>query len=340
MTIPESTPSNGEFKEGEPDSQSLGFDDSTGELPVLTAYDKEVFHLRLKTTIDGAKYYDGSLLKTWEEAERIGIGSSLSAGPDAEVLDDGQNAQIDKLVDYALNANMTSVAIEAAHVYCYEDLGSPALQKCIAVQASFAAVLSEKLEDEGITAKQVLFVDDYNPDPSDGVQHDRLDIDELIKFLQTFGYSPEFLLREGSMVDLAKGIVSHMRSKKGLVVAKTEAGEEAEPDDDTSLYLAYRNHELYRAGDGMFSCAMLDAALTILKLHYIGEGVINILPRRNEDHQFSYKSQQRKTRNIIAEHLGIRIMPFVNLFTGSVRTDEIAVGAHNALRKKRQSLLR
>jgi hypothetical protein len=102
------------------------------------------------------------------------------------------------------------------------------------------------------------------------------------------------------------------------------------------LLLSYRATELFRPDDGpegMYSCTMLDAALSVLKMSCLADGLVNVLPRRTEGLEFSYNGQQRKTRQILDAHYQARVLPMVNYFTGDSLEDPSSAGAHHTLRK-------
>lgn len=301
-------------------------------LPVLMGYSKHLFTERMRHAIQTTAGYDGQLEATWQKSQSGELYSAFDpfdAGT-LPALERHQQEQIGIAVQRVKNTGARSVAIEAAHVYCYDSLDDPDLCESIVLQARFAAHLAHSLEENGISARQILFIDDYNPNPasSDAADQQRLDIDQFIALTESAGYRPGMILREGDMVSLAESMISAMDAQ-GLVVHDTGS------DEREVLYLNRGRVELYRGEDNMVSCAMLDAALTLVKLSYLGEGVINILPRRPENNEFSYKSQQRKMRNIVGEHLNARALPIINLFVGQGSMEQVAVaaGAHNVLRK-------
>lgn len=304
---------------------------SLTDLPTLNHYNKMLFFERFQQTVFGTKEYEGSLPAAWDTAEHIDAGTELGVGE--YDLSEQHRHQIATAVVRMKNAGITSAVIEAAHLYMYEDLNDPSIEKSVLSQTYFASALTKELETAGIDVRQILFVDDYNPDPSDGECHERLAVSDLVDLTRSTGYRPELILREGSMVDLAKVIIDIMKEEQQLVTASEIDILEGLDVNPAALFLSYRNIELYRSSDDTVSCAMLDTALTALKFRYLGEGVINILPRRSSGQQFSYRSQQRKMRTIVGQHLNVRVVPIFNLFTGVDQNDEIATGAHHALRK-------
>ncbi len=246
-------------------------------------------------------------------------------------IDASQAHELKMLAIRIKNAGLARVAIEAAHGYMHDDLEDDVFLSSVRSQARQAGMLSALLDEEGIDTTHIVFVDDYNPDPSDGRHKQVLVVDDLIKEVTENGFEPELLMFESNMVSLAKEMMRIMDEDQSLVI-RSDSGTGSLQD----LVLSRRNIELYRGRDGMVSCAMLDAAFSLVKLTTIANGVVNILPRAPEGQGFSYSGQQRKMRTILSEHLGLRVPPVFNLF---VNTDGaknvIASGAHHILRKPR-----
>lgn len=304
--------------------------DISDQVP-LTWYSKSLFFERLRTMVYATGEYSGTLPEVWSTSETIPSAEVEPQDPQSFTLSLEQDEQINTAVTRMHNAGITTAVIEAAHVYMYEDLDDPELRESVTSQAYFAAALTARLGAHDIQTKHLLFVDDYNPDPSDRQHHERLDVAELIALVQSQGYAPELMIREGSMVSLAKDMIRVMDEAQDLVMLKEEdSGSQSSAAD---ILLTRRKVELYRGKDDMVSCAMLDAALTVLKFQYLGEGVVNILPRNNGNEQFSYNGQQRKMRTIVGEHLGARVLPVFNIFIDP-QTAAIAAGAHHKLRKE------
>lgn len=307
------------------------------DLSVLMGFSKGLFFGRMDQVIQDTAGYGGQLKATWQQSL---AGSSITAGSGGSYevqlpqLGKCEREQIDTAVRRIRNSQAASVVIEAAHVYCYDTLDDPDLCESIVLQSQFAASLSESLEEAGIATKQILFIDDYNPNPNSNNESDqqRLDVHQFIDLTRNAGYQPEMILREGDMVPLAKQIIRAMDLQSLVAHDTTEVTDESIKNE--ALYLSRGHVELYRAEDDMVSCAMLDAALTLLKLQYLGESVVNVLPRRPENNEFSYKNQQRKMRNIVGEHLNARVLPVANLFVGQGDQVPLAAGAHNVLRKR------
>jgi len=305
----------------------------------LTRYNKEHFFGRLQYVLAATDNYGGALETAFASAETMDPPAHPAGNSANSDHHTHQNHQIRMIAERARNAGISSAVIEAAHMYMYDDLGELELQENVLSQCQHAAALTSELEDEGIHVRQIMFVDDYNPDPVTNQLEQRLDIDELVRLAHSAGYAPEMLLREAAMAPLAINIMRFMRDHQRLIkldsgdTAPDQANTGADIEEGSRLMLARRNIELYRPDEDMVTCAMLDAALTLVKFRFLGEAVINILPRRPDSHAFSYNGQQRKMRTIIGEHLNVRVSPVFNLFTGDRHADSIAAGAHHALRK-------
>lgn len=298
---------------------------------ILTEYEKDRFFERLGHVTRRTGGYTGNLdqMKTFfhevpsiDASDIIPVGQKLSAP---------QEHEIGMLTDRIQNAGVNSVVIEAGHAYMYQDLDSPGFQENLISQCLHATELTAQLEKRDIDVYQIIFIDDYNPHPESKQRSETLDLERLIGLVNSAGYKPKTLMYESSMEDLATSMMRYMGAHQKLL--KTDG--KSDTDENSRILLSRRNIELYRAEDDMVSCAMLDAALTITKLSYFGEGVVNVLPGNSGNGQGSYGTQQQKMRKIVGEHLGANVLPVFNLFTGDQPTDTIAAGAHHALRKPR-----
>lgn len=303
---------------------------------VLTSYDRANFFNRLSHMVALTHEYSATLPITWQDAQAGALEErpAKSSAVDETGLTYQQEIEISQLVRKIKNAGITEAVLEAAHVYFYEDLDDPKVRDGVVTQTRHAAVLASALHEAGVSTRQILFIDDYNSDPEAERDGNTLDIDYLLVLAQESGYSPGMILREAGMVQLAQEMIRVMDERQGLVTHVEINDIDRSDSRQADLYLTRRNLELYRAGDDMVSCAMLDAALTMLKWNYLGQAVVNILPRRPGSQEFSYRGQQRKLRTILGEHLDARVLPLFNIFTGTQQAEPIAAGSHHAFRKK------
>jgi hypothetical protein len=304
---------------------------------VLMRYTEPSFSNRFSNMLENSNEYSGTLAGVWDTRNQL-----LDYTPNTSALGKvkpleirQQEQQIDILVSRLRSMGVSSTVIEAAHVYMYEDLSDPNLRDSVIMQARYSAILAQRLVHAGINVREMLFVDDYNP-PNDGRQSNtNIDMGELVELVRSTGYNPELVLREASMATLAQEVIGIMQNKQRIVTSP----EQEEDSDNTTqsindLFLTRNKIELYRSSDDMVSCAMLDAALSLVKLTYMADTVINVLPRGAEGQGFSYKSQQKKMRTIIGEHLDARVLPIANLFVKSNEsTAHITAGTHHTLRK-------
>jgi len=309
---------------------------------VLMRYTEPSFSDRFSGMLADSDGYSGTLASVWDTRDQLHDytpnDSTLGAVMPLEAKQ--QEQQIDILVSRLRNMGVASTVIEAAHVYMYEDLSDPNLRDSVRMQAHYSAVLAQRLVHADIDVRQMLFVDDYNP-PNDGRPSDsNIDIAELVELVRSTGYNPELVLREASIVSLAREVMGIMQNEQSIIASPEQDDEEEDESAAHSagdLFLLRNNIELYRSSDNMVSCAMLDTALTLIKLNYMGDAVINVLPRGAEGQGFSYKGQQKKMRTIVGEHLETRVLPITNLFVkGNETTAPITAGSHHTLRKPAQ----
>lgn len=297
----------------------------------LSAYSKPMFQERLGRMRDKTGFYIGNLITARETFRDItpadGQVQPLDVLPD---LTPAARQQIGLLTSRIQNSRAETVVMEAGHSYMYHDLGDPDFRDSIVLQSVHAAELTKRLEESGIKVNQTIFIDDYNPNPETGRKEENLDIDGLVELMNSAGFFPTTKIFEGSMEDLALSMIRYMGAHQDLI--KLGAAEE---NGSQGILLKRKGYELYKTKSDMVSCAMLDAALTIAKLTYLGEGVVNILPRNSGSENGSYRSQQKKMRTIAGEHLSTNVLPVYNLFTGTEADEKIAAGAHHALRKPR-----
>lgn len=135
------------------------------------------------------------------------------------------------------------------------------------------------------------------------------------------------------MVPIAEAMIQYMHTHQGLVGEGTSC---ASGYEQVKQYLKYRKVELATLFPASkISCSALDAALSLLKYTHMGEGIVNILPRRQVAGEFGFKSQQRKVRQILMDHLGVRVLPFFNIFTEEETNTHHSSGSHHGLRKQR-----
>lgn len=293
-------------------------------LDVLGFFDRERFSARLSELIHQTHGYGGTLL---------GAGSAIREAPESprpEAAPDGLvPPSLRKAIDGVLNSGVQSAAIEAGHVYNYESLDDPALLASLEEQFRQASLAEAHLAGRGIAVRKLLFIDDYNPHPESGELECNLDEEQYFKLARELGFEPFDVVYEGDMAPLAQAMIDHLTEVQGLTHLDEANGE-------VRILLNRRNIELKR-GDKI-SCAALDAAFCLVKYAFVAESSVNVLPRsphtaQSETEAFSYGGQQRKTRDILYDHLNVRTLPFFNVFVSN--EGRHSSGSHHTLRKRR-----
>ncbi|MCL2173960.1 hypothetical protein FWH58_01515 [Candidatus Saccharibacteria bacterium] len=275
---------------------------------VIMRFTPQTFEERLHNTL--ATLSENVMQETWQ-----GVLSS----PLVE-----HSQEIDKLVERISNAEIGRVAIESAHIYLDETFESELVVEELKKEILLAQELRSRLGRAGIMATDVLFIDDYHSES----EADLSKIHSLIHSINGLGYNPEHIVLEKEMFPLAQEICENLVSR-GLTV-------EVATGDEKTILLARHNVELFTFDKddqtGQASCALLDAALSLVKLQFIGDGIVNILPRYSQN-GMSYRGQQRSMRDILKEFLNIRVVPLFNLFSkGDINYDH-RQGASHTLRK-------
>lgn len=291
--------------------------------PIITGYDKERLLERLEDIVVATEGYRGSLAELENE---IAAGVSESALPEfgAERATAEPPRYVHDIAERARNARVENLVIETGHAYLYQSLEDPQLVASLEAQYEGARAVSEKLNVAGIATPRVMFIDDYNPHPDVETVEVKLDVDAHLALAAEHGFRPDYVIRESAMVPLALGLIEYLHKTQGAVQVDYRTGQ-----------MLLDRAELMRLDDEKVSCACLDAALSIAKYRFCGDGILNILPRRSPGEDFSYREQQRKTRRILREHLRVKVLPYFNVFISDTVEQDHAAGAHHVLRKPR-----
>jgi len=308
--------------------------DVNDENPVLLKFHKEDFGSRLEAMIQRTHEYRGTLPETWEKVRE---GAQKTKDVKTTVKIERQAVQhISDLVKRIRNADMQSIVIEASHAYLYDSMSDQEFLDSMETQYQHANKLAEMLEKNRISVRKVLFVDDYNPPPDNSELVRNLDIDAYLEFARDHGYYSDYLIMESDMDRLARELITYMHDEQGLVLKETNNGNgngsNEDNEDEERQLLKRRGVELVK-GSGTISCAGLDAALSIVKFHHMASGIVNVLPKHQGAEGFSFKGQQRKVRQILGEHLNVRVLPFFNIFTSDHPQVDHSSGAHTQFRK-------
>ncbi len=235
----------------------------------------------------------------------------------------------------SMNADLHAVVLEASHAYLYDSMEDGAFVASMERQYRHANRLAQLLAEQRIAVRRVLFIDNYNPPPDSNALVMNLDIESYIEFARDHGYHPNYVVMEADMERLATELITYMHDEQGLVLKDMNGGNGNGEDDEEQQerqLLKRRGVELIKDG-GAISCAGLDAALTLIKYHYMAPGIVNVLPKHQGAEGFSFKGQQRKVRQILGEHLNVRVLPFFNIFTSDDPDVDHTSGAHSQFRK-------
>lgn len=306
-------------------------------LPMLTKFNQQFFIERLHHLMMQTGRYDETMPAAWEKIceenrhrtkQKDAVASDADIGP--------VPMHVGQLVQRIRNAGITNVVLEAAHAYAFQSMDDADFVRSMELQYIEAQKLTPLLEQHRIRVQRVLFIDNYNPHPGSGMHEKNLDVDAYVTMAQDHGFAPDYLIWEADMAPMARSMVEYMHHYQSLAAEKENGGDAIDSNGDTEkkLLLSYRGVELMSMGKGKMSCASLDAALSIIKYAHLGEGIVNILPKRQNEREFSFKGQQKKVRQILMDHLGVRVMPFFNIFTSDVESLPHSSGSHHAFRKK------
>ncbi|MFA5352438.1 MAG: hypothetical protein WC304_04155 [Candidatus Gracilibacteria bacterium] len=214
--------------------------------------------------------------------------------------------QINNLRKAISRCGLKSIALESGHVYANEEVNMQHL-----IQLRIAGFIQKILEEDGISVKNILFVDDYHFDPNQPT----LALDQYLDASQALGWEVDQVVLEKEMAGIAKVILETL-TRKGET---THAG--------NKILLARGKAELLDKDTERLSCSILDAAFSIVKFLEFGEGIVNILPKKSSQLEASnegnsFKGQQMKTRAILRRFLGNNRLPFYNIFIESDNFDQ------------------
>lgn len=329
---PQAYPLNDMAIESKPDETAAVTNGNGSEMPILTRFNQQFFLERVNHVVLQTNHYNGALSAVWEKIEQENAGRVPEEPIKSEIVEHGSESamHIDQLQQRIRNAGILNVVLEAAHAYAYQSMEDDDFVRSMEFQYEETNKLVALLTQQRVRMTRVLFIDNYNPNPVSGVREDNLDIEKYLTFAKDHGFPPDYLIWEADMAPLAKAMIEFMQKYQSLVVEK----ENGDNGNERKLHLDHRGIELFSPEKDKVSCAGLDAALSLVKYQYLGQGIANILPKRQVGNEFSFRGQQKKVRQILMDHLGVRVMPFFNIFTSETEDDSHSSGAHNAFRKK------
>ena len=201
-----------------------------------------------------------------------------------------QEYRLSLLADAIININTKNLIIEWAHIYV-DSFDKENFLKEILL---FKSIL-ENMKEKGIKSRGWLLVDDYTYNFNG--QEQKINFEEIKNFmdLNHIDFVEELHMEGGKeILEIAKGMVKIL-ADKSLLEYK-----------NNNIYLKRKNILLYDRWLWKYSCALLDAAFTLIK-YSKADTIINILPYVADngilDEGFnSYLGQQYKVRTILREY--------------------------------------
>lgn len=176
------------------------------------------------------------------------------------------------------------VVIEAGHFYSKT---KPSEQQANQIKHSSELATEIAVRSK---AKRVVFVDDFNePHGQTKAQDSGINASKSWKMLDaSFAGGVDFVYLESLMMTRASGIVSELSSKGKIVDNGYACVLKGDLDDPSGVTLVQ-----YRDGQGIPTCALLDAACYTLKGEMYPDAVqVTILPH-------DYVAQQQKTKKVL-----------------------------------------
>lgn len=183
------------------------------------------------------------------------------------------------------------VSIEAAHIYCDQDLDLRELRRELTLASVIAWDTTKLINREtSAEAEKILFVDDLSPERTKLLLNNQiieppvLFIHKLKKYLSASGFSPDKVILESEQIPTARILLEKLIEKDKV-------------KSNRSGKLMLKSGWIPLTGKSgnlnCPSCSLLDAALYQSKLTAC-DVTITILPEK-------YKSQQNQVRAILAE---------------------------------------
>lgn len=197
------------------------------------------------------------------------------------------------------NTHATRIALEGGHVYTDENIDDQHRN-----ELRLTALLKAHLSQLGFTVINVLFVDNFHP-VSNG-----FNVDDYVAEAAAQGWLIDHVVYEQDMIPLARVMVETLE-QMGKVISK---------DGGLLLKRGAKKVELVTRKEGHHSCAVLDAALSLLKYKELrAHAIVNVLRRE-------YRQQQANTRTILKGLLEQDRLPFFDFFIDSKHENEVTAG--------------
>lgn len=170
------------------------------------------------------------------------------------------------------------IILEGGHIYAGEEFDDKYLLDLVNT-----GLLGAVLKNDGYDVTSMLMVDDYH---ATAEQRDTFDIDACLSLAAYAGWHVEHVYKENDLVSGAEAILKEL-TDRGQVIP-----------EDSGMLMKGSRVELITRKTGDWSCALLDAALTVSKFSNLdGDGIITVLPR-------SLRGQQENMRRIVRTFVG------------------------------------
>lgn len=223
------------------------------------------------------------------------LSNSLSVAPKIPLPVAEEHGPLGKFIRTLRFNKITSVTIEAGHIYANQIPGSEQREGF-----TVAHRICERLSAEGITIRRIVFVDDYN------VERNGFSVEGYLKFATENGFAPELVFWESQMAEHAAVLIGQL----------TENGH-VSSGEDRELLTVKQSIKLCHS-DGRFTCSVLDAAFHLERFRQFGYN-ITVLPARSEQSpEQDYHKQQRNLRRLL-RLLGNEYSPLATVFFDSQR---------------------
>lgn len=186
---------------------------------------------------------------------------------------------------------VTKVTVEAGHIYANQVPGQEQ-QEGFAV----ACEVCGRLQEEGIQARYIVFIDDYN------VEKNGFCLEGYLHFASECGFKPESVFWESEMAGYAETLIGDLT---GLgYVASGEAQE----------LLTIKHSIKLRHSDGRFTCSVLDAAFHLKRFRQFGYNITVLPAHSTQFPEHDYQKQQRNLRRLLRLSLGSDQLPLATVF--------------------------
>lgn len=223
------------------------------------------------------------------------MSNSLSVVPKIQLSTTEEQGPLGKLVRTLRFNKITSVTIEAGHIYADQVPGQEQREGFLV-----AYEICQRLCAGGIATRRIVFVDDYN------VQKNGFSLESYLRFAAEHGFAPEYIFWESKMAEHA-----------AVLIEKLAGNGHVESGEDQELLTVKQSIKL-RHSDGRFTCSVLDAAFHLERFRQFGYN-ITVLPARSERFpEHDYHKQQRNLRRLL-RLLGHNHSPLATVFFDSQR---------------------